>query len=164
MRHRVHGTNLLQNPDLVLSPPSLHDLDVGVEIGNLHAPHLDFLPRRGNAVERAALRTGDRVGKCDVIFVSHHVLHLDLEIGECGVELRKPLHESLRSRPLIVGRVMVLDVRRKHLGQPVELVAVYDVAHLLLRRNIRFFAHGNLLGHKMQALGIPPVQGSSWHT
>ena len=82
MRHRFHGSDLLQNANLVGRSPALDDLRIRVELGNLHATNLNLFPGCRNAVEWTALRSSDRVGKRDVVLVHYKVLHGDLKVGK----------------------------------------------------------------------------------
>ena len=121
--------------------PALYDFRVRIELRDLHPTHFDLLASCRNAVKRAILGASNGVGKTYIVFVSEHVLHRNLEIRKCGVELGEPLDKALRPRPLVIRRVVVLHVWRNNLGQLLEVMAVDAFAHLLLCCNIRFFTH-----------------------
>lgn len=69
------------------------------------------------------------------------MLYCDLEVGKGGVELRKPVDKALRAGTLVVRGIVVLYTRCEDFVEFLEVMAVDDLTHMLLRCDVRFFAH-----------------------
>jgi hypothetical protein len=92
--NRLHRVDLLQYTDFIGSAPTLGDLPILVELGDLHATDLDLLAGRRNSLKGAVLRTGDQVRESDVVLIRDEMLDCNLKVGKCRVKLRNPVHET----------------------------------------------------------------------